>query len=164
MEAPLPAMRAVLADKKADLIPEVPPFAFDPALRAIATPLFTNRDVMGLTQLLVWCARQSFIDKNRAAMVDFMEDTLRITGWYLDPKNHAEVAAISAKLTKQPPERFGWPFTKDDYFHAPGMKPDLDALQRNVSVVKDIGIVNTNMDVKKHSDLSLIEEAAKRLK
>ena len=31
-----------------------------------------------LTQLLFWCARQSFIDKNRAAMVDFMEDTLRI--------------------------------------------------------------------------------------
>jgi NitT/TauT family transport system substrate-binding protein len=70
VEAPLPAMRAVLAEKKADLVPLVVPFSFDRELRKIAKPLFYNRDVMGLTQLLVWCARQSFIDKNRAAMVD----------------------------------------------------------------------------------------------
>ena len=35
--------------------------------------------------MIVWTARKPFIDKNRAAMVDFMEDTLRITRWYLDP-------------------------------------------------------------------------------
>jgi sulfonate transport system substrate-binding protein len=164
IEAPLPAMRAILAEKKADLVPTVPPFAFDPALRAIGQPLFTNKDVAGVMELLMWCARQSFIDKNRAAMNDFMEDAVRITTWYLDPKNHAEVAAISSKLTKQPPERFGWAYTKQDYHHAPGMKPDLEALQRNVAMIKDLGIVSTVMDVKKHSDLSLIEEAARRLK
>ena len=164
LEAPLPAMRAILTDKKADLVPTVPPFAFDPALRAVAQPLFTNKDIAGVMELLMWCARQSFIDKNRAAMTDFMEDTLRITGWYLDPKNHAEVAAISARITKQPPERFDWPYTNRDYHHAPGMKPDLVALQRNVAMIKELGIVNTVMDVKKHSDLSLIEAAAKRLK
>ena len=82
LEAPLPAMRAMLSEKKVDLVPVVPPFAFDPQLRAIAKPLFVNSDVAGVTQLLIWCARQSFIDKNRAAMVDFMEDTLRITRWY----------------------------------------------------------------------------------
>jgi NitT/TauT family transport system substrate-binding protein len=164
IEAPLPAMRAVLADKKADLVPTVPPFAFDPALRAIAYPLFTNKDVAGVMELLMWCARQSFIDKNRDAMTDFMEDVLRITGWYLDPKNHAEVAVISGRLTKQPPERFDWPYTTRDYHHAPGMKPDLEALQRNVAMIKELGIVNSVMDVKKHADLSLIEVAGKRLK
>jgi NitT/TauT family transport system substrate-binding protein len=98
IEAPLPTMRAMLAEKKADLVPLVVPFSFDPELRRIAKPLFYNRDVMGLTQLLFWCARQSFIDKNRAAMVDFMEDTLRITYWFLDPANHAEVVAIASRL------------------------------------------------------------------
>jgi len=164
IEAPLPAMRAVLAEKKADLVPTVPPFAFDPALRKIASPLFTNRDVGGVMQLLIWCARQSFIDKNRAAMLDFMEDSVRITSWFLDPKNHAEVAEISARLTKQPPERFDWPFTNKDYYHAPGMRPDLEALQRNLGLMKDLGIITTDIDVKKHSDLSLVDEAAKRLK
>src|SRR3954447_21114697 len=96
IEAPLPAMRAMLAEKKADLVPLVVPFSFDPELRRIAKPLFYNRDVMGVTQILFWCARQSFIEKNRAAMLDFMEDALRITTWFLDPANHAEVIAISA--------------------------------------------------------------------
>jgi len=164
VEAPLPTMRVMLAEKKADLIPVVPPFAFDPALRSIAKPLFVNSDIHGVMQLLVWCARQSFIDKNRAAMTDFMEDTLRITRWFLDPANHNEVAAISGRLTKLPPERFDWPFTKKDYYHAPGMKPDLDALQRNVALMKDLGFMKSDIDVKKHSDLSLIEAAAARLK
>jgi NitT/TauT family transport system substrate-binding protein len=164
VEAPLPTMRVMLAEKKADLIPVVPPFAFDPALRRIARPLFVNSDIHGVMQLLVWCARQSFIDKNRAAMTDFMEDTLRITRWFLDPANHDEVAAISGRLTKQPPERFDWPFTKKDYYHAPGMRPDLDALQRNVALMKDLGFMKTDIDVKKYSDLSLIEAAAARLK
>src|SRR5262245_53389004 len=84
VEAPLPAMRAFLAERKADLVPIVLPFAFDAELRRIGRPLFHNRDVVGVTQLLAWCARQSFLEKNRAAMVDFMEDTLRITRWYLD--------------------------------------------------------------------------------
>ena len=91
VEAPLPTMRAMLAERKVDLIPVVLPFAVDPELRRIARPLFYNRDVVGVTQLLMWTARQSFIEKNRAAMVDFMEDTLRITRWFLDPANHGEV-------------------------------------------------------------------------
>ena len=164
VEAPLPAMRAFLADRKADLVPIVLPFAFDPELRRIARPLFYNRDVVGVTQLLVWCARQSFLDKNRAAMVDFMEDTLRITRWYLDPKNHGEVAAIASRLTKQPAERFDWPFTRRDYYHAPDMRPNLDALQKNVAMMKDLGFVKAETDVRKHADLSFIEAAAQRLK
>ena len=40
--------------------------------------------------MIVCTARKSFIDKNRAAMVDFFEDMLRVVRWYLDPKNHDE--------------------------------------------------------------------------
>lgn len=164
IEAPLPTMRAMLADKKADLVPVVLPFALDPELRRIARPLFLNRDVVGVTQLLVWTARQSFLDKNRAAMTDFAEDTLRITRWFLDPANHDEVMAIAGRVTKQPPERFDWPFTKRDYFRAPDMVPNLDALQKNVAMMKDLGFVTTSVDVKKYADLSIFEAAAQRLK
>jgi len=160
----LPTMRAMLAEKKADLVPLVVPFSFDPELRRIAKPLFHNRDVMGLTQLLVWCARQSFIDKNRAAMVDFMEDALRITTWFLDPANKDEVVAIGSRLTRQPPERLGWVFTKQDYYHVPGMRPDLVALQRNVALVKELGLIGADTDVTKYSDLTILDDAAKRLK
>ena len=44
------------------------------------------------------------------------------------------------------------------------MVPDLDALQKNVDLTKELGFVNARLDIKTHSDLSLITEAAKRLK
>jgi sulfonate transport system substrate-binding protein len=163
VEAPFPAMRAMLAEKKVDLIPAVLPFALDPELRKIARPLFTVHDAMGVAQFIVWTARKPFIDAHRAALVDFMEDSMRIERWYLDPKNHDAVAEIAGRLTKLPPERFGWLFTKQDYYRNPAMLPNLDALQKNVDMTKELGFVKASVDVKAHSDLSLVEEAAKRL-
>ncbi len=164
IEAPFPAMKAMLAEKKVDLIPAVLPFSLDPELKKIARSLFTMHDAIGRSQFVMWSARKPFIDAHRAALVDFLEDTLRITHWYLDPKNHDAVAAIASQLVKQPPERFGWLYTKNDYYRDPNMMPDLDALQKNVDMTKELGFVNASFNVKAHSDLSLIEEAAKRLK
>jgi sulfonate transport system substrate-binding protein len=164
VEAPFPTMRAMLAEKKVDLIPGVLPFSLDPELRKISRPLFVQRDAIGVTQMIAWAARKPFIDKNRAAMIDFMEDTLRIVRWYLDPKNHNEVMQIAARVTKQPPERFDWVFTKKDAYRDPNMLPDLAALQRNVDMTRDLNFVRGTIDVKKHADLSLVEEAAKRLR
>jgi NitT/TauT family transport system substrate-binding protein len=157
-------MRAMLAEKKVDLIPGVLPFSLDPELRKISRPLFVQRDAIGVTQMIAWAARKPFIDKNRAAMIDFMEDTLRIVRWYLDPKNHNEVMQIAARVTKQPPERFDWVFTKKDAYRDPNMVPDLAALQRNVDMTRDLGFVRGAIDIRKHADLSLVEEAAKRLR
>jgi NitT/TauT family transport system substrate-binding protein len=164
VEAPFPTLRAMLAEKKVDLIPAVLPFSLDPELRKIGRTLFIQRDAIGVTQMIVWAARKPFIDKNRAALVDFMEDSLRITRWYLDPKNHNDAMQIAARVTKQPPERFDWIFTKKDAYRDPNMLPDLAALQRNVDMTRDLGFVRGTIDVKKYTDLSLVEEAAKRLR
>jgi NitT/TauT family transport system substrate-binding protein len=165
VEAPFPTLRAMLAEKKVDLIPAVLPFSLDPELRKIGRTLFIQREAIGVTQMIVWAARKPFIDKNRAALVDFMEDSLRITRWYLDPKNHNEAMQIAARVTKQPAERFDWIFTKKDAYRDPNMLPDLAALQRNVDMTRDLNFVRGGtIDVKKYSDLSLVEEAAKRLR
>jgi NitT/TauT family transport system substrate-binding protein len=165
LEGPLPAMPQMLLEKKVDLIPAVLPFALNPKLRDGGKVLFYQRDALGITQMISYAARKPFIDAHRAAMVDFMEDMLRIVHWYLDPKNHDEVAKIASKITKAPPERFGWLFTKagDDY-RDPDMIPNLDALQRNADVMQDLGFVKQKVDIKAHSDLTIVEEAAKRLK
>jgi sulfonate transport system substrate-binding protein len=164
LEGPLPAMPAMLLQKKVDLIPAVLPFALNPKLAAGGKPLFSVADAIGRTDMIIDCARKSFIEKNRAAMVDFMEDWLRVAHWYLDPKNHAEVAKIASKITKAPPERFGWLFTKNDNYRDPNMMPDLKALQSNVDTVKDLGFVKKRVDISKHNDLSLLKEAVARLK
>jgi NitT/TauT family transport system substrate-binding protein len=163
IEAPFPAMAAMLAEKKIDLAPGVLPFSLNPALRDPNNVLFTQKEGVGRTQMIIWTARKSFIDKNHAAMVDFMEDALRIERWYLDPKNHAEVVAIGARLLKVPPERLDWLFTKQDYYRDPNGKPDLDALKKNVEMTKELGFFSGSVDLGKHTDLSLVEEAAKRL-
>lgn len=163
VEAPFPTMRAMLAERKVDLIPAVLPFSLDPELRRIARVLFTQKDAIGITEMIVWVARKGFLDRNRAAMVDFMEDTLRIVQWYLDPKNHNEVMQIAARVTKQPPERFDWVFTDKDYYRDPNMLVDVAALQSNVDTTRDLGFVRARVEIAKHTDLSIVEEASKRL-
>lgn len=164
LEGPLPAMPAMLLEKKVALIPAVLPFALNPKLREDGKILFYQRDALGVTQMIVFAARKSFIDKNRAAMVDFMEDFLRVVHWYLDPKNHDAVAQIASKITKAPPERFGWLFTKADTYRDPNLLPNLEALQRNIDTTRDLGFIKKPLDIQKYSDLSLVKEAAKRLK
>jgi sulfonate transport system substrate-binding protein len=164
IEAPFPTMLAMLTQKKADLISAVLPFSLNPELRNSATTLFDTKDAIGVSQFSMWVARKGFIEKNRAAMVDFMEDSLRIVHWYLDPANHKEVMEIAAKITKQPPERFDWVFTKKDNYRDPNMVPDLKTLQANVDLVKELGFIKASVDVSKYADLSLVQEAAKRLK
>ena len=163
VEAPFPAMRAMLAERKADLISAVPPFSLDPELGAIAHPLFTQKDAFGITQLTMWTARTGFIKDNRAALVDFLEDTLRAIRWYTDPKNHDEAVAIVARLNKAPPARMDWAFTERDQYRDPNGTPNLGALQSNLQQQKEVGLLQGDIDVKHYADLSMLEEAAKRL-
>jgi NitT/TauT family transport system substrate-binding protein len=67
-------------------------------------------------------------------------------------------------VTKAPPERFGWLFTKQDYYRNPDMLPDINALQSNIKTTHDLGFIKAPLDVTKYTDLSLVQEAAKRLK
>jgi NitT/TauT family transport system substrate-binding protein len=165
LEAPLPTMKAILLEKKADLISSVAPFAYDPELNRLARPLFMQRDAVGTTQMIVWAARKGFLEQNRAAMVDFMEDSVRVVRWYLDPKNHDEAVQIAAKLTKQRPELFAdWLFTNKEYSRSPDMLPNMDALQSNIDVQRDLGFLKGPIDVQKYTDLSIVREAAQRLK
>jgi NitT/TauT family transport system substrate-binding protein len=164
VEAPFPAMRAMLAERKVDLIPAVLPFSYNPELRNIARDLFIQKDAIGVADMIVWTMRKPFIDKNRAVLVDFFEDTLRITRWYLDPSHHDAVLEIAGRVTKRPPQSFDWLFTKRDTYHDPNMLPNLDALQKNVALTHELGFVKSSFDVRAYADLSMVEEAAKRLK
>jgi sulfonate transport system substrate-binding protein len=163
-EAPFATMRALLGEKKVDLIPAVRPFSLDPELKKISRNLFTTKEAVGSTQFVMFQARKSFIDKNRAAMVDLLEDLLRVQRWFIDSANHKDAMEIAGRLLKAPAERFDWIYTKQDYYRDPNMMPDLAALQRNVDLTRDLGFVKSGIDIKQYSDLSLIEEAVKRTK
>ncbi len=169
VEAAFPNMFAMLSEKKVDAIPGVIPFSFNPKLRETSRVLFTQEQAVGRTQMIVWAAREGFLKKNRAAMVDFMEDSIRAVRWFVDPKNHKEAVEIAARVSKRPPEGFDkWLFRKagqeGDYYRDPNMIPDLDAMQKNIELQHKLGLLKASIDVKKHSDLSIAREAAKRIK
>jgi sulfonate transport system substrate-binding protein len=164
IESAFPNMKAELIAHKVDLISTVPPFAFDPQLNQVAHPLFVEKDAMGPSQLLVMTARQGFIAKNRAALVDFLEDNLRTIAWFFDPAHHDEAVKTVADFTKTPAAVWtSWAFTAADSYRDPAGKPDLAALQRNIATAHDLGFIPAALDPTKYADLSLVDEAAKRI-
>jgi NitT/TauT family transport system substrate-binding protein len=70
---------------------------------------------------------------------------------------------ICARVTKQPTERFDWVYTDKDNYRDRNMMPDLAALQRNVDLTRDLGFIRASFDVGKFADLSLVQDAGKRL-
>jgi sulfonate transport system substrate-binding protein len=165
VEAGFPNMRAMLADKKADLISSVLPFAGDPELLKIARPLFTVRDALqGPSQFVVWAAREPFLQKNKQAMNDLMEDSARALQFYMDPKNREQFLEVGSRVSKQPQSAFGFACTKNDLYRDPNFRPNLESMQRAVDVLPELGLLKAKMDVTKYADLSYVEEAARRLK
>ena len=165
IESAFPNMKAQLIEHKVDLITGVTPFIQDPQLRAVAHPLFLQKDAIGVSQMIIWTAREDFIKKNRAALVDYLEDNLRELRWYYDPANHAEAIKEVTAYTKTPAALWdSWLFTKGDLYHDPNGMPDLDALQNNIAAAHGLGFVPAALDPHKYADLTLVQEAAKRLK
>jgi len=165
IEAPFPTQKAILKDRKADLVVTALPFSYDPEILDMANTLFDTRSGFGEVALSFWAVRKGFIDKNRAALVDLLEDYVVALRWYLDPANHKESARIAATFLKRPPEVFeGWLFTNRDFYRDRDSIPNLKALQANIDKIRELGFVKSPIEVDKFADLSLVQEAARRLK
>jgi sulfonate transport system substrate-binding protein len=164
IEVRFPDQKAMLKEGKVDLVTTPLPFGADPELLSFAHPLFTQVEAIGRSQMIVRVAREPFLEAHRAEMVDFMEDYLRTLKYLLDPANHAEAVALLAQVTKQKPALFdSWAFTSKDYYRDPKGQADLDALQANIDLQHQLGFLRTSLEVKKHADNRLTEEAVRRL-
>jgi sulfonate transport system substrate-binding protein len=164
VEGAFPNMKAMLSEHKVDLISGVRPFTADPGLIAIARTLFTQKEAIGRSQMIIDTAREPFLQKNKQAVVDYLEDSLRALHWYSDPANHDEVVKIVSDYTKAPASLYqSWLFMKGgDFYHDPNGNPDLPALQANIELQRSLGFLKDNLDAKKLADLSFVAEAAKK--
>ncbi len=165
IEVRFPDQKAMLQQGKVDLITAVLPFGDDPELLAIARPLFTQQEAMGRSQMIIQVAREGFLQKHRAEMVDFLADYLNTLHYLTDPAHHQEAVDIVVEATKQKPSLFeSWIFTKKDYYRDPNGLPDLEALQANVDLQHRLGFLRSPLEVNKYADLSIVKEAAGRQK
>jgi NitT/TauT family transport system substrate-binding protein len=164
VEANFANMPAMLEGGKVDLIGVLPQFADGIIGNPKYKVLFTAHDAVGPTQAVVWGIRANVIAANRPALVDFFEDHLRARRWLLDPANRKEALAITAAVTKLPEEKLAFAFTKEDFYRSPDARPDLASVQKEIDEALKLGVLPQPVQVSpKYVDLSLIEEAKKRL-
>ncbi|MGH7087299.1 MAG: ABC transporter substrate-binding protein, partial [Stellaceae bacterium] len=143
-------MLAMLKEHKVDVTAALHEFASDPTVQAYTRPNFTQADALGRAQMAMLCARTSTIAKDRAAIVDYLEDELRALRWFEDPAHHDEAVKIFAKFTKRPARTYAsWLLTKPgDFYHDPDGLPDLGALQHNIETERLLGFIKADLDVK----------------
>jgi len=156
-------MPAMLMSGKVDMAPILPQF-MSLLDRSKVKEMFTSRDVTGPQQTVSLVARKSFIDKHRAALVDFFEDYIRALHWFLNPANHRQAIAIVMKFTHRPLTSVNYAFTKNDYYRDPNDVPNIANLQHAIDLAVKNKVIKKGIDVEKYTDLSVIKEARKRIK
>jgi NitT/TauT family transport system substrate-binding protein len=165
LEISFPTELAALLDHRLDAAVLVPPFHLkakaDPSLK----PIFSVGDAFGPVETLIWITRADFLAKNRAALVDMLEDNIRMRRWIFDPKTRPDAVRQVADYTKIPVAALDpWVYTHGDYYFEPNAMVDVDRLQKNVALMKEAGIVPQAIDVRPYVDMSLAQEAAARVK
>jgi sulfonate transport system substrate-binding protein len=164
VEVRFAAMLATLDAGKVDMAFMVLPFSLMAENNPELKKLFTTREAMGPTETAIWGAKANVIAAHRDAFVDFFEDNIRARQWLYDPKNHAAVVKIVAKITKQPESAFEpWLFTERDTYRAKDCMIDVKLLQSNIDDLVKEGLLPKTVDIAQYTDLTMVEEAKKRL-
>ena len=164
-EVRFPAMIAALESKRVDAAPLVPPFDRIAARNPEFKRLFSVGDAFGPVETLMFMTKAAFVAKNRAALVDFLEDNIRMRRWMFDPKTRMDAIKQLSDTTKIPVAEYAeWVYTTDDYYYHPQALTDARRLQHNVEILKQAGVIPNAINVDPYVDLSLVKEAAARIK
>jgi NitT/TauT family transport system substrate-binding protein len=157
-------MPAMLEGGKVDMIGVLPQFADGIIGNPKYKVLFRAVDAVGPSEAVMWAIRADTIAAHRPALVDFFEDYMRAVRWFYDPKNRDEALAIAADVTKLPKERLAFAFTKTGFYNSQDLRPDIALAQKEISESVELGVLPKPVELApKYVDLSLIEEAKKRL-
>ncbi len=165
VQAAFPSMPALLEQKKVDLsvilLPELLPMLASGQYR----PLFTARDAWGPTELVFLAGRGEFLDKNQAAMTDFMEDWVRAMQWFQAPPNRAEAIGIIADFMKVPAKSLDYLFTQQDYYRDPWSRVNAPGIQRAIDAAQTLGLIPAALPVApKYVEYRFTDEAETRIK
>jgi sulfonate transport system substrate-binding protein len=163
IEADFTNMLPMLEAGKGDIAPVMAQFNHDFRATDRYRVLFTTTDAVGGDdEVLFWAMRADFIAAHRPAIVDMLTDHMAAVRWFLDPANREEALALTHDFTKQSLQALDYVFTKDDVYRAPDLTPLIEPIQRDIDTAVSMKMLPASIDVSKHVDLSMIEEAKKR--
>lgn len=164
-EVSFPAMLPALESKRVNAVALVPPFNRIAARNPEFAPLFSLGDAFGPIEALNFMVKDEFLQKNRAVLVDFLEDNIRMRRWMTDRKTRLEAIKVLAETAKAPASGYvDWVYTGEDYYYEPNALVNVERLQNNAQTLKDAGVIPDAFDVKPYVDMSLAKEAAARVK
>jgi NitT/TauT family transport system substrate-binding protein len=126
--------------------------------------LFTLGEVLGPQENVTWNGKPEWIEKNRAALVDFVEDHIRMRRWVQDPKTQPEAVKIAAQLEKRSPDQISHLWTTKDNFHHPEGQINVERMQKNLDDLVTFGLLPGKVDAKKHVDPTIQRDALARIK
>lgn len=128
--------------------------------------LFRMRDIMGPSEMIFLAGRAEFLEKNKAALTDFVEDYLTGLRWFYEPKNRTQALEYISKFTKRPVGDFSaWALNGDkDYDRARNGLVNETALQSNVNEMEKLGLIKTKLDISQYVDNSIAKAASARMK
>jgi hypothetical protein len=127
-------------------------------------PLFSMGDAVGPAETSFLAAKADFIAKYRAVLVDFLEDNMLVRRWTRDPATRMDAVKLVSEISKQPLEGLAeWAFTTRDNYNHPHALLDVPRLQKNIDDLHAAGVLPMTISAAKHVDMSMAEEAAKRL-
>ena len=163
VEVRFPAQLAALESKRVDMTILLVPWSLKAERNDNLKPLFTFGEVMGPTDNAAWAARTSWIAENRAALVDFLEDNMRLRRWMYDPKARPDALKLVAEVTKQPQANFeSYVFTRKDNYRDPHAMIVVDRFQKSIDISHKAGLLPAKLDASEYIDTSLAEEAKAR--
>lgn len=164
IEVAFPNVPAMIEEGKVDAGPVLQPMYGQLTKSGKFRKLFSVSDAVGPNSLVFLAARTDFLQKNKAAMMDFMEDHVTAMRWFMDPKNKQAGAEMIGKFMKQPPENFAYMFTKEDYFRDPYLVPNVPGIQTMLDASVKAGALPAAFTVApKYEDLTFVLEAKKRI-
>ncbi|MGB0630901.1 MAG: ABC transporter substrate-binding protein, partial [Alphaproteobacteria bacterium] len=148
VEVRFPAMLPALQSKRVDLAPLLTPFNLIAKKKGGVVKIFDMRQALGATETLQWIGKADWIGKNRAALVDFLADNIRLRKWLYDPASREQVLATLSKVTKRPAKNYAsWAFTNQDNYRDPNAMTNVARMQQNVDDLVKLGILKSGLNV-----------------
>ncbi|OYW60417.1 MAG: hypothetical protein B7Z30_04375 [Rhizobiales bacterium 12-68-15] len=164
IEVAFPNVPAMIDENKVDAGPVLQPMYGHLTKSGKFRKILSMTDAVGPSSLVFLTARNDFLQKNKAAVMDFMEDHVTAMRWFMDPKNKKAGAEIIAKFTKQPAENFAYMFTKEDYYRDPYLVPNVAGIQVMIDASVKAGALPAAFAVApKYVDVTFVTEAKKRI-
>jgi ABC-type nitrate/sulfonate/bicarbonate transport system substrate-binding protein len=163
IEAGFGAMEAMTKENKIQVGAFLAPFWWKAQKDGGFRQLFQQKDGMGTTQFLFFCAKDSFIKQHRDVLVKFLTDYVHGIGVVHDPKNRERVLKIMSELTGRPASAFAaWTLLPGkDIYHDPHGVINDKALQSNIDTLAELKMIPKSFDVRAHLDSSLVKDASK---